>query len=163
MEHGAGEAGHTSESLQAHLLGTAQILSGWAARQAVVDGGLFHSMYGTSAYRNALIGEEQRDSVRALIGAEAEGLAWLFGSLDHNSLRQMQPGGPTVARAHADGSSVVLHEQQVRDLALISLANAIEQLPRIPEHRRGGAAKYRALAPWAPKAAIEALDALLPA
>ena len=83
--HGAGAAGHSYRVLLDHLRGTRALLSQWGAREAVQDAGLFHSVYGTETYRHVTLPLDLRGQVRALIGEEAEGLAYVFGAMTKES------------------------------------------------------------------------------
>src|SRR4051812_35082482 len=77
--------GHPGGVLLDHLLGTRCLLMEWAARPALCDAGLFHSVYGTEHYLPAAVPPGMRAEVAEMIGEEAEGLAWLFCVMDRDS------------------------------------------------------------------------------
>ena len=116
---------HSERSLYDHLLGTWTLLKRWNHADSLCTAGLFHSIYGVHnrharADRFARFGG--RDAIRAVIGAEAERLVYLFCSLPRGSYLTTRPAGVCVA------------EQQA--LIEIEVANLIEQTPRVPRFYR---------------------------
>lgn len=105
------------------------MLERWGCPPAVSLGGLFHSVYGTTAYEPCLVSVAERDVVRGVIGAEAEELAWLFGRCPAVSLPDAvrDPVAPVL---DAEWDVLPATTQQVRELAVIALANLVEQRPR---------------------------------
>jgi len=77
---GAGEFEHVNGSLAAHLRGTERMLREWGAGEPLCIAGLYHAVYGTDGYNPALISIAGRKGIAALIGAEAEALAYLYGA-----------------------------------------------------------------------------------
>ncbi len=73
---------HACGSLWAHLRDTAELLRGWGQSPAIIDAGLFHSIYGTSQFKHASFPIEGRHIIRHLIGTKAEELAFEFCTLD---------------------------------------------------------------------------------
>ena len=69
---------HTGGALLDHLRGTHDFLQTWRNDQAVCVGGLFHSIYGTQAYRTESASLDDRQRIRSVIGERAERLAFLF-------------------------------------------------------------------------------------
>ncbi len=55
---------------------------GWGQSPAIIDAGLFHSIYGTSQFKHASFPIEGRHIIRHLIGTKAEELAFEFCTLD---------------------------------------------------------------------------------
>lgn len=84
-QKGAGEASHSGRTLLVHLCGTYDLLKKQGEREAVCLAGLFHSVYGTTAYQHVTVPLEQRQEVRSLIGIEAEQIVFEFCSLDRPS------------------------------------------------------------------------------
>ena len=97
---------HSGRKLQDHLNGTANILRHWLCSDDVVNVGLYHSVYGTSSYKN--VATTNRDEVIALIGAYAESLVYTFCNTNHNRM---------------------LHfiENRNKELILVECANLMEQ------------------------------------
>ena len=73
---------HSGRFLLDHLKGVFDLLRSSTVSEAVCYGGLFHSVYGTNSYKEVSLGESNRVDVKALIGDEAESLAWDFCGLD---------------------------------------------------------------------------------
>ncbi len=77
-KHGAKETKHSGRSLFDHLKGTHDLLRDWGNPEHVCLAGLFHSIYGTVSFKHQSVDLKERPTVRALIGPEAEYLAYLF-------------------------------------------------------------------------------------
>ena len=104
---GSDKVKHKNQSLLEHLIGVRDILNKWGAPEYIQDGGLFHSVYGTTYFKPQLTMD--RDAVRYLIGEKAEELAYWFCFLD----------SPRAQRI-----SILENEQLKKDLLLIDKANA---------------------------------------
>jgi len=161
--HGADSQGHSDETLLDHLQGTAQLLTDWGQPLTVCDAGLFHSVYGTESYTTASIPESLRPQVRALIGADAERRAWLFGML---SQRQF------VADLSRTTDHRIQHRQteewvpisaaEQQDLLEMIAANALEQLDRMPpEVQARSAGFFQMLRGQVSDNAAKAIDAAM--
>ena len=98
---------HRNQSLLEHLIGVRDILKKWGAPEYVQDGGLFHSVYGTTYFKPQMTTD--RDAVRYLIGEKAEELAYWFCFLDPPRSQRI---------------SILENEQLKKDLLLIDKANA---------------------------------------
>ena len=103
---GSDKVKHKNQSLLEHLIGVRDILNKWGASEYIQDGGLFHSVYGTTYFKPQLTID--RDAVRYLIGEKAEELAYWFCFLD----------SPRAQRI-----SILENEQLKKDLLLIDKAN----------------------------------------
>ena len=97
---------HRNQSLLEHLIGVRDILKKWEAPEYVQDGGLFHSVYGTTYFKPQMTTD--RDAVRYLIGEKAEELAYWFCFLDPPRSQRI---------------SILENEQLKKDLLLIDKAN----------------------------------------
>jgi hypothetical protein len=157
---GTAALGHPGGMLLDHLLGTRALLVAWGERPALCDAGLFHSVYGTEHYRPAAISRERRAEVAALIGTEAEGLAWLFAVLDRESFdRNVGQAEGLRVRDRLTGQWLPLTPSEFRDLVTLSFANTLEALPRVSWRvRRACRAYLTSLRAVAPPAAQRALD-----
>ena len=98
---------HRNQSLLEHLIGVRDILKKWGTPEYVQDGGLFHSVYGTTYFKPQMTTD--RDAVRYLIGEKAEELAYWFCFLDPPRSQRI---------------SILENEQLKKDLLLIDKANA---------------------------------------
>ena len=103
---GSDKVKHKNQSLLEHLIGVRDILKKWGAPEYIQDGGLFHSVNGTTYFKPQLTMD--RNDVRYLIGEKAEELAYWFCFLD----------SPRAQRI-----SILENEQLKKDLLLINKAN----------------------------------------
>lgn len=146
--HGAATAGHGVRSLIEHLQGVADLLTGYGARDALRDAGLFHSVYGTESYQSQTIPIELRPRVVRLIGEEAERLAWLFGVMKKESFYALLGAGEGCITHRQLGAPVALSRQDMRDLCDLTVANWLEQRPRAPEqYQRIREVEFRQMLP----------------
>src|SRR5262249_17256214 len=142
------------------LLGTRRLLAAWGERPALCDAGLFHSAYGTEYFEPQRTPD--RDEVIAIIGAEAERVAWLWCAIRRDTL--------DVARRTVllrDGNTTEsLTQQEVSDVATLWAADTVEQIARMEPAERGfarGLSSVIAAASPPARAAVAALsDAALP-
>ncbi len=116
-----------------HLTGTRRLLQQWGARDALADAGLFHSVYGTEFFA---LGQgvtiPERDDVQALIGADAEEVAWLWCTIERFSL---DPSS-CVATNRVSGSPITLAPSRVQDIANLWAADTVEQIARMAPDER---------------------------
>lgn len=126
---GANQKGRGGRTLLDHLEGTREVLAGWGCPTDVCLAGLFHSVYGAEGgrarARDANLG--RRDDVRALIGAGAEELAYLYAACERRSLFTTT----ALVGAHAlndlfAGREVPVSEATLRSLLTIEAANFVE-------------------------------------
>ncbi|PRQ04331.1 hypothetical protein ENSA5_08620 [Enhygromyxa salina] len=135
--HEAMALSHSSDSLLSHLLGTHALLVDWGCREALSDAGLFHSVYGTESYPCTLAPLSARARIRALLGAEAERLAFLFGIMDKRSFYANLPGRERlVLRSRIDDEELELEPGELSDLCHLVVANWLEQRPRVDARYR---------------------------
>ena len=105
---------HSGRTLFDHLAGTYGLLRSWGNSEPVCLGGLFHSIYGTNAFKHQSLPEVQRGILQSQIGVEAEYLAWRFCNID-------RPRAILAAIDHREPTSDWIA------LAEIEAANLIEQ------------------------------------
>jgi hypothetical protein len=93
---------HSGRSLYDHLCGTFDLLEDWANSEPICDAGLFHSIYGTKHFRHQSWPLEDRATIRALIGSEAELLAFMFCTMDRKEFLTLdQPVAPSLREIEA--------------------------------------------------------------
>lgn len=127
--YGTDETGHSGRTLLEHLIGTADRLRAWGSGEVVCHAGLFHSIYGTQSFRIVSVPLSRRAEIAAVIGEEAEGLAYLFCVCNRRGFRTGAPGEVVTVHEHASG---VAHEVSARDverLLEIEVANILDQMP----------------------------------
>lgn len=136
---GAGEFAHLNGSLAAHLRGTESLLAQWGARPALCAAGLYHAVYGTDGFQQAVVALALRPRIAALIGEEAEALAYLFGAANRGAF---YPRIGTAAQAQFSdrftGGDVALTAAQLADLCELVVANELE----IAQHSAPFRAQY---------------------
>ena len=139
-----------------HLVGTARLLRSWGCRQALCDGGLFHSAYGTEYFEVAEGAD--RSAVSAVIGADAERVAWLWCTIRRDTL------DPATQQAvdRRTGQIIDLSEQDVSDIATLWVADTVEQIARMAPDERSFASGLMAVAGQAEPAARQAVEAIRP-
>jgi len=146
---------HSNGTLIAHLEGVHALLRQWGCSERICMAGLYHSVYGTEFYRRQTIPIASRPKVAAVIGVDAEELAYRFCTLDTRAFVQ---GIETTLKDGA-GPSAALLEQDRSDLLHIFVANWVEQLPRMPAIRRTNHQKFMALvAPFLVRGAAEQIE-----
>lgn len=79
---GADEHGHRRGSLLAHLERTADWAERWHCSEDLVTAALCHAVYGTDGLVAPLVGLNERDRVRAVIGERAEHIVYRYASCD---------------------------------------------------------------------------------
>jgi len=124
---GAGEFAHLNGSLAAHLRSTESLLKSWGARDALCRAGLFHAVYGTSAFEASLAPVADRATIAGLLGKEAEQLAYLYGACNRGAFYP-RIGGP-LQRRFVDRFVQQEYEIPIADLAdlcELTLANELE-------------------------------------
>ncbi len=126
---GAASVGHSGATLLDHLVGVAALLVDWDCDEHVCRAGLFHSVYGTATFSQALFSEADREMVRHLVGPRAERLAWLFSTVRFSEVYRRSGEQRYHARRRDDGATVELDRADIAELNLIACANMFEQLP----------------------------------
>ena len=81
MQLGTTKMPHSGRSLYEHLAGVSAILYEWGQPECVYLAGMFHSIYSTAKYKRAALPVSERHRLRAVIGGEAEQLAYFFSAL----------------------------------------------------------------------------------
>lgn len=110
-----------------HLVGTYALLKQWGADEDTCLGGLFHSIYGTNAFRQASLRDSERVGLQAVIGLRAELLAWTFSHLDRpkgilDALRR-----PANQTHDTSALAAAVAPADWQSLAIIECANLLEQ------------------------------------
>lgn len=151
---------HSGASLLDHLEGVERLLIKWNAPSHVCLAGLFHSVYGTEAFRRAVVRPGDRNRVREVIGTQAERLVHLFCGMRMTSFfTALDEGAPyRVQMRWSEDRTESLTDTEMRDLGLVIAANWLEQFDRM----RGGArasriANFRGLSEWLGGAAGQAI------
>jgi len=119
--------GHSGRTFYQHLRGTYDLLDG--APDYVRLAGLCHSIYGTNAFKRAVIPMSMRSAVRDVIGDDAERLAFIFCSCNRPIalIRAAKQGAPYFVLDRHSKRRIDLSPQDLSDLLWIEMANLTEQ------------------------------------
>ncbi len=161
---GATTIEHSERTLLDHLVGTYALLQDWECSSALCLAGLFHSVYGTESFRQALIAQTERDLVCQLITPRAEELVYLFGTTARHTLYEVLLRGDAPRLRQFDtGTYIDVAPEVLRDLLTLDAANYVEEARRVPmptDEEDVSASTYRALAELLPHGARQELAAL---
>ena len=132
---GAYDVRHNShEQLLPHLRGTCELLRSWGARAELCDAGLFHSVYGTEFFATDTLQTSARAEIQEVIGEEAEALVWLWCFGRRHSLKGALTGETELRMQDRRTEEwLPITRQQLRDLVNLWIADALEQLHRVPD------------------------------
>ena len=124
---GAGDFVHVNGSLVLHLRGTEALLRRWGNRDALCLAGLYHAVYGTDRIAGFLANLGMREAIADVIGAEAEGLAYLYGACAGETFHPKigTPDQLTFADRFTD-SEYPITELQLRDVCEMTVANELD-------------------------------------
>jgi hypothetical protein len=126
--------GHGDIKLIDHLKGTSKILKNWLCREDLCVAGLVHSIYGTESYNNKPIDLKYREQIESVIGIKAENLAYMFGAHIKSSLwLNLKRVDNYKITDRLVGKDLLLNKRQLTDLMTLTLANWLEQRPRVEE------------------------------
>jgi hypothetical protein len=129
-EKGASETQHSGRTLLDHLMGTWKLMHNAGLRDVLCLAGLFHSVYGTNAFRTITVTAQERTAVRQLIGNEAESLAWIFGNIPRPRVLMSaltKDGETALTNRLLERFADHVNCHTVRDLLAIECANLLEQ------------------------------------
>lgn len=122
---------HSGRNLLAHLMGTYDLLETWHASQDVCLAGLFHSIYGTNAFKHRCLDIEalgDRQLVQVLIGEHAEFLVYVFCACDRpRALLQVVGHKFPQVLDRITGNAIGLSQGSLSELLEIEAANLLEQ------------------------------------
>ncbi|HET7073816.1 MAG TPA: 2OG-Fe(II) oxygenase [Mycobacterium sp.] len=126
---GARQCAHRRGTLHDHLVRTFSLLEAKQLDPAVCLGGGLHAIYGTNAFRGAVLGSDARTHVGREFGERAEELAHLFSRIDRPKCLESPPhlGADTATVELADGGSLELRRTVFDDLRKIECANLADQ------------------------------------
>ena len=112
----------------------AELLSGWGARPLLQAAGLCHACYGTDGFPRPLLEPSERSTLADLIGSDAEGLVYLYGSCDRGALYpHLRDRGPVPFRDRFTGETFFPEEADLRAFVELTAANELDVLAHNPE------------------------------
>ncbi|NML97867.1 hypothetical protein HHL24_07885 [Paraburkholderia sp. RP-4-7] len=126
-QFGTDEVDHFGRPLTEHLMETSRWLQKWGNPMTLSLAGAFHSIYGTEEFRQKTLPLDRRSDVRAVIGAEAEALAYLFCFANRHSLFEQADAGPFEIPLPSLGYSTEVSTETYTALIELEAANIIDQ------------------------------------
>ncbi len=161
LARGAAQLAHPGGTLYEHVNRVAALLAGWGADEDLQVAALCHACYGTDGFGQALLTVDERPVLRALAGARAESLVYLYGSCDRAAVYPLLAGsGPVHFRDRFTGRTHTPPERDIRAFTELTAANELD----VMRHSDVMAARYGAslrqlvadAAPWLTDAARQA-------
>jgi hypothetical protein len=127
--HALGAAGfaHVNGTLEPHLRETERLLRRWGNREVVCVAGLYHAVYGTGGIAGHLVGLDAREAIAAVIGVEAERLAYLYGACNRERFHPRI--GTRLQNRFVDrftNSEYAITDGMLCDFCEITVANELE-------------------------------------
>ena len=119
---------HSTGTLFDHLSATRDLLIEWGNDEAVCAAGLFHSIYGTEYYGIRSADLDRRADVAAVIGEEAEALAYLFCMTDRRGFFEQADRAHPVLRDRVHDVEITIAPEVLDGLIEIEIANCVEQI-----------------------------------
>ncbi|GFH55380.1 hypothetical protein CTEN210_11856 [Chaetoceros tenuissimus] len=133
---------HARSTFFEHLKGTFQILSAWNQPTNIKRAGMIHTGYSGDLFQFFLFDsnkEQDRESLRSLIGKEAEELVYYFGTIHRGDLCQFsQAVGRQVAFpkcdvenitvAHRGLNEVEVSPQLAAQILMVTIADYLDQM-----------------------------------
>ena len=133
LDHRAGQLPHPGGSLYEHLVRVAALLAEWGAGEELRVAGLCHACYGTAGYPHPLLGPDERPVLRAITGARAESLVYLYGSCDRATVYPaLKIPGPVPFRDRFTGRMHTPPEQDIRGFPELTAANELDVIRHDP-------------------------------
>ncbi len=126
-ELGTDAINHHGRPLTEHLVGTYELLRAWGNPGFISLAGGFHSIYGTEEFATKALPLSSRGTICALLGTQAENLAYLFGIADRRRLYHVPISGPFHVVIPASGHRIAIKGETYAALLEIEAANIVEQ------------------------------------
>jgi hypothetical protein len=148
--HGAQDLPHAGGSLYDHLLRVHAWITDLGLGPTLALAGLTHAAYGTDGFATALTSHDDRGTLRALIGADAEAIVYRYGACDRD---RTWPHLAETAQVtdRFTGRTGTLGPADLRDFADLTILNELD----VAAHDPGIAAEHgayfrRLFTSWAP-------------
>ena len=122
---------HSGAALIDHLRGTYEYLKAWENPEYVCLGGLFHSIYGTQSYKTQSASFDDRQTIRAVIGNEAEELAFLFCVTQRQKFFENLDRPDPILYDQMHDQNLAVTPKTIGELIEIEIANYREFITRL--------------------------------
>jgi hypothetical protein len=132
---GAESIEHPGGTLYAHLIRVHERLAGHGLSSQVQYAGLAHAVYGTDGFDVVLLDRSDRESMRQLVGIEAELLIYRYGGCDR-SRTWLRLAETHQVWSRFDDLVETLPEDELRsfvDLSIVNELDVVEQSRAIAE------------------------------
>jgi len=142
----AGEIKHIRSSLIEHLEGTYKLLNDWYAHASLCKAGLFHAVYSTSGFDQALETENNRDQIKSIIGEAAEKIVYIYCATDRDYFfPQIGRDENPLFLNRFTADKCHLSSDELRDFCELTVANELEIAKDNPEFVQQYGAGLKAL------------------
>lgn len=132
LVRGADELDHAGGTLYVHLHRVAKRLTSLGASDTLVLAGLAHAAYGTDGFPTHLFDwQQERPVLEAVIGPDAELLAYRYGSCERETTWRDLAEHHTVTDRFT-GTSEELTTEELRDFVDLSIVNELDVLEHAP-------------------------------
>lgn len=149
---GAESIPHAGGSLYEHLGRVAERLAERGASSALCLAALTHAAYGTDGFPVVLLDAADRQTLRGLIGTEAEEIVYRYGGCDRGRTWRALPS-TGVIWSRFTGHSESPTPAQLRDFADLSIVNELDVCERSPSIAASAGDYFRSVFPtWGPLA-----------
>lgn len=129
QSNGCGDIPHANgKNLLEHLQETAHLLRSWDLSDRVILAGLFHSIYGTTAFKKPQTLNIPREIVVQNFGHECESLIYMFSILDRRLFWRCSDSPPDYIYHHITQEKIAISKEDWVDFLHILLANFIDQI-----------------------------------
>jgi|1186.fasta_scaffold106722_2 hypothetical protein len=157
-QHGADTIEHPGGSLYAHLSRVYGRLGRLGLDDDTCLASLAHATYGTDGFNVVLLDQQDRSTLREIIGERAEGLVYRYGGCDRSRTWQRLVDTREVYNRFTDQTES-LDPTELRafvDLSIVNELDVMEQAPSILEEH--GEYFRRLFAAWAPIASPQTIS-----
>ncbi|CAB9524377.1 unknown protein [Seminavis robusta] len=136
------EFAHGRGTFHSHLEGTYGILHAWGQPRAVCRAGMTHSVYSGDLFQFFLwdaARQQDRETLQSMIGSEAEGLTYLFGTINRAELgglekamdadQSMAPLSQSTipVKSRLEGTTTISPEEAA-NILIITVADYLDQM-----------------------------------
>ena len=134
---GADRFPHLAGPLAGHLERTESRLRCFGAREALCCAARHHAIYGTAGITGRLLPLTARRAVAAIIGEEAEAIAYRFGACDRDRFHPRIGGADELRFADRfQGRDRMISIRALRDFCELTLANELDLVTTSEAFRR---------------------------
>ena len=132
-ELGAKGIAHWNGDLEAHLVGTYDLLRAWGNSDDVCMAGLYHAVYGTDGFPMQLVELPDRPRIASIIGDQAEELVYLYAACERSTVNpQIGRSEPVIFSNRFTHQERPLLRGELTAFCELTLANELEIVEKGP-------------------------------